>query len=80
VNLERLSPADLVLVEGYKRELIPKIEVRRQAAARADPLARDDPNVIASACDGPAETNDRLVFNIDDIVGIADFAGKYLSL
>ena len=78
--LERLSPADLVLVEGYKREPIPKIEVRRQAAARADPLARDDPNVIAIVCDGPAEANDRPVFSIDDIVGIADFAVKYFGL
>jgi molybdopterin-guanine dinucleotide biosynthesis protein B len=78
--LERLSPADLVLVEGYKREPIPKIEVRRQAAARTDPLAPDDPNVIAIACDGPAEANDRPVFSIDDIVGIADFLVKYLGL
>ena len=78
--LERLSPTDLVLVECYKREPIPKIEVRRQAAARADPLARDDPNVIAIVCDGPAEANDRPVFSIDDIVGIADFAVKYFGL
>ena len=32
--LQRLSPCDLVLVEGYKREGHPKIEARRQAARR----------------------------------------------
>jgi molybdopterin-guanine dinucleotide biosynthesis protein B len=47
--LQRLSRADLVI--GYKREPIPKIEVRRSGAARGDPLAPDDPAIIALAAD-----------------------------
>ena len=31
--LKKLTPSDVVVVEGYKREPIPKIEVRRQDAA-----------------------------------------------
>ena len=50
----RLEPCDLVIVEGYKAAPIPKIEVRRRAAARAVPLAATDPTVIAIAADSPA--------------------------
>ena len=32
------GPCDLVLVEGYKRENFPKIEIRRDGAASRDPL------------------------------------------
>ena len=34
-----LGPCDLVIVEGYKRSPIPKIEVRRRAASSQQPLA-----------------------------------------
>jgi molybdopterin-guanine dinucleotide biosynthesis protein B len=72
--LARLAPADLVLIEGYKREAHPKIEVR---AGEAPSLAATDPNVVAIAADTqPAEA--RLPwFKRDDIAGIADFiAGR----
>ena len=68
--LERLAPADLVLIEGYKREAHPKIEVR---AAEAPSLAAEDPNVVAIASDvQPSETH-LPWFRRDDIAGIADF-------
>jgi molybdopterin-guanine dinucleotide biosynthesis protein B len=78
--LERLSPADLVIVEGYKREPISKIETRRREAARTDPLAPGDPSVIAIASDLPSEGRDRPCFDINDVVGIADFAVRYFEL
>jgi molybdopterin-guanine dinucleotide biosynthesis protein B len=50
VLLSRLSPVDLVIVEGFKRERHPKIEVRR--AANDKPwLHPDDPAVVAVAAD-----------------------------
>ena len=68
--LERLAQADLVLIEGYKREAHPKIEVR---AAEAPSLAAEDPNVVAIASDvQPSETH-LPWFRRDDIAGIADF-------
>ena len=68
--LARLAPADLVLIEGYKRESHPKIEVR---AGQAPSLAAEDPNVVAIASDvQPAETH-LPWFRRDDIAGIADF-------
>ncbi|MBB5020004.1 molybdopterin-guanine dinucleotide biosynthesis protein B [Chitinivorax tropicus] len=48
--LARLSPCDLVLVEGFKREPIPKLEVHRPALGKAM-LHPDDPDIVAIACD-----------------------------
>lgn len=51
-QLARLAPADLTLVEGYKWEPLPKLEVYRPSLGRA-PLYPDDPLVVAVASDGP---------------------------
>jgi len=49
-QLARLSPCDLVLVEGYKRHPVPKIEVHRPAQGR--PLLHPgDPTIVALATD-----------------------------
>jgi molybdopterin-guanine dinucleotide biosynthesis adapter protein len=50
--LPRLSPADLTLVEGYKWEPIPKLEVHRPALGQP-PVYPDDPHVVAVAADAP---------------------------
>jgi molybdopterin-guanine dinucleotide biosynthesis protein B len=50
--LVRLSPCDLVLVEGWKRDPVPKIEVHR--ADNGKPwLYPDDENILAVASDVP---------------------------
>ncbi len=67
-----LSPVDLVLVEGYKREGHPKIEARREATAQSS-IAAGDPTVEAIASDSPVEGAEVPVFDLDDISGIADF-------
>lgn len=69
----RLEPCDLVVVEGFKAAPIPKIEVRRRAAARAVPLAPADPNVVAIAADHACDGAGRPVLELDDAAGIADF-------
>ena len=48
--LARLSPADLTLIEGYKWEPIPKLEVYRPSLGKPA-LFPDDMNVIAVASD-----------------------------
>ena len=48
--LNKLPPCDLVLVEGYKREAIPKLEVHRAETAKPW-LFPDDPNILAVASD-----------------------------
>lgn len=51
--LDALSPADIVIVEGYKREPIPKIEVFRLATGKP-PLFTSDPRIVAVATDDAA--------------------------
>ncbi len=71
--LTRIDPCDLVLIEGYKREPIPKIEARRTLAANRQPLAPGDPHIIAIAADHPVENSSLPVFDLDDTTAIADF-------
>jgi len=52
-QLARLASADLTLVEGYKWEPLPKLEVYRPRLGRP-PLFPDDPLVVAVASDSPA--------------------------
>lgn len=78
--LARLSPCDLVLVEGYKRETHRKIEVRRLAARNRTPLAPDDPNIVAIAADHTVEGTTLPTFELDNITAIADFVEKAMGL
>ena len=72
---------DLVLVEGYKREKFPKIEIRRDGAASREPLQGSSPEIVAIASDRPAGEGAALpVFNLNDIGGIADFVVASLGL
>lgn len=70
--LDRLSPVDLVLIEGYKRDSHPKVETHR-AAARQQLIAPDDPTVRAVASDAPVGGVALPRFDLDDVSGIADF-------
>jgi molybdopterin-guanine dinucleotide biosynthesis protein B len=56
MQLQRFSPCDLVLVEGYKQAAIPKIEVHRPSMGRSL-LHPSDPHIVALASDGPVATS-----------------------
>ena len=76
--LTRLSPVDLVLIEGYKRDRHPKIEAHR--AVTGQPLiAPGDDTIRAVASDVPL-TLDRPVFGLDDTVALADFVLREVGL
>jgi molybdopterin-guanine dinucleotide biosynthesis adapter protein len=69
--LSRLSPVDLVIIEGYKRDSHPKLEVHR--VANNKPLIHpDDPHVVAIASDAPLPQAKVPVVNLDDIETIVD--------
>lgn len=74
--LARLSPVDLVLVEGFKRETHPKIEVWRQATGKPF-LYPDDPHVVALATDAPLPAAPVPVLPLDDIPAIATHAATH---
>ena len=77
--LPRLSPVDLVLVEGYKRDTHPKIEAHRAETGNAL-IAPDDPTIRAIASDSDARVDGRPTFHLDDTSAIADYIAKELDL
>ena len=76
--LERLSPCDLVLVEGFKTQPIPKMEIHRKAAG-TPLLFPADPYIVALASDTALAT-DLPLFNLEDHSGIAGFVLEYLGI
>ena len=69
--LARLSPVDLVLIEGYKRDAHPKVEAFR--AETGNPLiGQNDATVRAVASDTPLAF-DRPFFDLNDTKAVADF-------
>jgi molybdopterin-guanine dinucleotide biosynthesis protein B len=68
--LDKLSSVDLVLVEGFKTEAHPKLEVYRAAVGKP-PLYPQDANIVAVASDGPVVARVPVVA-LDDTEAIAD--------
>ena len=71
--LARLDPCDIIIVEGYKSQPIPKIETRRKDAEPGFALAGTDPNVFAVASDGEIVEAELPHFDLDDVAALADF-------
>ncbi|TPL05685.1 MULTISPECIES: molybdopterin-guanine dinucleotide biosynthesis protein B [unclassified Mesorhizobium] len=78
--LARLTPSDIVLVEGYKREAHKKIEARRLEAKDRTPLSANDPNIVAIAADFTVEGETLPVFDLNDTKSIADFVERSTGL
>jgi len=76
--IKQLSPVDLVLIEGYKRDRHPKIEAHRQETGQPM-IAPDDETIIAVASDSAVQI-DRPVFDLNDTCSIADFIAQHLEL
>jgi molybdopterin-guanine dinucleotide biosynthesis protein B len=71
--LSHLSPVDIVIVEGFKRDGHPKIEVHR--AANGKPwLHPDDPAIAAVASDVPPPDRRLPHAHLDEIERVADLA------
>jgi molybdopterin-guanine dinucleotide biosynthesis protein B len=67
----RMSPVDLVIVEGFKREPHPKLEIYRTSVGK--PLLQPDDNwIVAVASDGPLPQSRVPVLALDDIEKIVD--------
>ena len=73
--LAALAPADIVLVEGFKREPIPKIEIYREAVGKA-PLWPEDEWIIAAATDAQLKPQTvgapAIILDLNDAAAIAD--------
>lgn len=74
----RISACDLLLVEGFKREAIPKIEIFRRENAKSA-LHPHDPHIVAIATDSRFDSA-LPQFDLDDASGIADFVVRFNQL
>jgi molybdopterin-guanine dinucleotide biosynthesis protein B len=76
--LEKASPVDLVLVEGYKGGSHPKLEVYRAAVGK--PLLHpDDPAIVAIASDEPLPGARVPVVDLDDVERITDILLRHAA-
>lgn len=77
--LARLQPADLVLVEGFRRHGLPKIEVFRPSLGRP-PMWPEQPDIVALATDSPTDAAPgptRLA--LSDPAKVADWIAAWLE-
>ena len=72
----KMSPVDLVLVEGFKRDAFPKLEIHR--AANGKPLIHpEDPYIVAIAADVALPQAKVPVIDLNDVEAIADLLLKH---
>ena len=71
-----LGPVDLVLVEGFKRETHPKIEIHREAVGKPL-LYPDDPQIVAIASDPVLAGTPIPCVSLNDIAAIADLVDRH---
>jgi len=74
-QIERVSPCDLLLVEGHKRHPLPKLEIWRRENGK--PLLHPgDEHIVAIASDTALETG-LPRFDLNDYKSIEDFILNY---
>ncbi len=75
----KLSPVDLLLIEGFKREPHEKIEVWR-AAVDKPLIAAGDSSIVAVASDGPVPGCPVPVLDLNDAEAVAAFVVERCGL
>ena len=71
-QLKHFAPCDWVFVEGFKRSVIPKIEIWRSSVGKPS-LYPEDPNIMAIACDGTPPDCTLPILSINDPDEIVNF-------
>jgi len=77
-QIARMSPCDLLLIEGYKYYPLPKLEIYRAANGKP-PLYPQDEHIVALATDTPVQSP-LPQFGLEDYDGIAAFVLDTLEL
>lgn len=77
--IDRMSPVDLVLIEGFKSYPHAKLEVHRPSLGKPL-LAIEDASVVAIATDEPFEYPSLPVLDLDDTRAIVDFIVGHTGL
>ena len=76
-QIARMSPCDLLLIEGYKQSDLPKIEIHRPD--HTDEMLYPGHNVVAVASDVPLELSVP-VLDLNSPAAIVDFVLDYTGL
>lgn len=75
----RMTPVDVVLVEGFKLAAIPKIEVYRPSLGKPT-FFHDDPGVVAVASDEAIEAGGRVVLPLNEPARVVEFVLAYVMV
>ena len=80
----RMSPVELLLVEGFKHHSHAKMEIFREAVGRP-PLSAEDASAVALATDAPKSALAGVpaalrTLDLNDVPAIADFIQKFTGL
>ena len=75
----RMTPVDLLLVEGFKRYGHAKMEIHRPSVGK-DLLCVDDPHIVAVASDEALPQVNVPVLDLNDVSAIADFIVAHCGL
>ncbi len=77
--IQRMTPVDLLLIEGFKTHPHPKLEIHRESEGKPL-LCPEDPDIVAVASDRPLEGLLIPVLDLNDPPAIADFILAHLGL
>ena len=77
--IQRMTPVDLLLIEGFKTHLHPKIEVHRQSEGKPL-LCTGDPEIIAVASDEDLPDLGLPRLDLNDVEAVAEFILKTVGL
>jgi len=77
--IEKMSPVDIIFVEGFKRTSFPKLEVYRPEIGK-DPLWKNDPSIVAVASDDPTLTGTPKLLDLNNPQAIAAFICDVMGL
>jgi len=72
----QMTPVDLLLIEGFKRNKHPKMEVSRPATGKSL-IAVEDDTIVAVASDEHIDGVTVPLFDLDNVIEVADFIIKF---
>lgn len=75
VLIEKMTPVDILLIEGFKRNKHAKLEVFRPSTGK-NMISVDDETVVAVASDEAIEELHVPLLDLDDVAQVADFIIK----
>lgn len=77
--ISQMNPVDLLLIEGFKRNKHPKMEVSRPVTGKSL-IAADDDTIVAVASDEDIVGVDVPLLDLDDVSAIADYIIEFTGV